>query len=90
MQVIDSKLLDSRGQIKDDILISELKEFYHSDKFHLIVSAFELLKSKSAASVRHPTGISSFLYAIEMRGKIPTYQPQYFLIVFLINIYICY
>ena len=66
MQVIDSKLLDSRGQIKDDILISELKNFYHSDKFHLIISAFELLKSKSADSVRHPTGISSFLYAIEM------------------------
>lgn len=66
MQVIDSKLLDSDGQIKDDLLISELKSFYTSDKFEIIASALELLKSKSAESVRHPTGISSFLYAIEM------------------------
>ncbi|MEY8798249.1 RelA/SpoT family protein [Francisella philomiragia] len=66
MQVIDSKLLDSDGQIKDDLLISELKSFYTSDKFEIIAAALELLKSKSAESVRHPTGISSFLYAIEM------------------------
>ncbi|AEI35649.1 RelA/SpoT family protein [Francisella salina] len=66
MQVIDSKLLDSDGQIKDDLLISELKSFYTSDKFGIIAASLELLKSKSAKSVRHPTGISSFLYAIEM------------------------
>jgi len=66
MQVIDSKLLDSDGQIKDGLLISELKSFYTSDKFEIIAAALELLKSKSAESVRHPTGISSFLYAIEM------------------------
>ncbi|MWY12905.1 HD domain-containing protein, partial [Francisella tularensis] len=66
MQVIDSKLLDSDGQIKDELLISELKSFYTSDKFEIIAAALELLKNKSAESVRHPTGISSFLYAIEM------------------------
>lgn len=66
MQVIDSKLLDSDGQIKDNLLIFELKSFYTSDKFEIIAAALELLKSKSAESVRHPTGISSFLYAIEM------------------------
>lgn len=66
MQVIDSKLLDSDCQIKDDLLISELKSFYTSDKFEIIAAALELLKSKSAESVRHPTGINSFLYAIEM------------------------
>ncbi|AFJ43202.1 RelA/SpoT family protein [Francisella orientalis] len=66
MQVIDSKLLDSDGQIKDDLLIFELKSFYTSDKFEIIAAALELLKGKSAESVRHPTGISSFLYAIEM------------------------
>ena len=66
MQVIDSKLLDSHGQIKDDALITELNNFYHGDKFELIKSALELLKTKSAETARHPTGISSFLYAIEM------------------------
>ncbi|AIT09924.1 GDP pyrophosphokinase [Candidatus Francisella endociliophora] len=66
MQVIDSKLLDSDGQIKDGLLISELKSFYTGEKFELIASALEMLKNKSAESVRHPTGISSFLYAIEM------------------------
>lgn len=66
MQVIDSKLLDSDGQIKDELLISELKSFYANDKFEVIQSALELLKSKSAKQARHPTGISSFLYAIEM------------------------
>ena len=66
MQVIDSKLLDSHGQIKDDALIAELNDFYAGDKFDLIRSALELLKTKSAETARHPTGISSFLYAIEM------------------------
>ena len=66
MQVIDSKLLDSDGQIRDKLLISELKSFYVSDKFDLIASALDILKSKSSESVRHPTGISSFIYAIEM------------------------
>ena len=66
MQVIDSKLLDSNGQIKDAVLIAELNDFYHGDKFQLISSALELLKTKSAETARHPTGISSFLYAIEM------------------------
>lgn len=66
MQVIDSKLLDSDGQIKDGLLISELKSFYTGEKFELIASALEVLKNKSAESARHPTGISSFLYAIEM------------------------
>jgi GTP pyrophosphokinase len=66
MQVIDSKLLDSHGQIKDDALIKELNDFYHGDKFELIKSALELLKTKSVETARHPTGISSFLYAIEM------------------------
>ncbi len=65
MQVIDSKLLDSNGQIKDAVLIAELNDFYHGDKFQLISSALELLKPKSAETARHPTGISSFLYAIE-------------------------
>lgn len=66
MQVIDSKLLDSNGQIKDEELISELRSFYSSDKFEIIQSALALLQSKSTNSTRHPTGISSFLYAIEM------------------------
>ncbi|QIV96544.1 GTP pyrophosphokinase [Allofrancisella inopinata] len=66
MQVIDSKLLDSDGQINDQALITELKSFYSDDKFELISSALELLKIKSADLVRHPTGISSFLYAIEI------------------------
>ena len=66
MQVIDSKLLDSQGQIKDNALIAEFNDFYQGDKFELIKSALELLKIKSAKTARHPTGISSFLYAIEM------------------------
>ncbi|ASG68988.1 GTP pyrophosphokinase [Francisella halioticida] len=66
MQVIDSKLLDSDGQIKDGLLVSELKSFYIDDKFEIIAAALELLKIKSAESIRHPTGINSFLYAIEM------------------------
>jgi GTP pyrophosphokinase len=66
MQVIDSKLLDSQGQIKDNALIAELNDFYQGDKFELIKSALELLKIKSAKTARHPTGISSFSYAIEM------------------------
>jgi len=66
MQVIDSKLLHSNGQINDTVLIKELNDFYQGDKFDLIKSALELLKSKSAETARHPTGISSFLYAIEM------------------------
>ena len=66
MQVIDSKLLDSHGHIKDDVLIAELNDFYHGDKFELIKLALELLKTKSVETARHPTGISSFLYAIEM------------------------
>ncbi|AJC49446.1 bifunctional (p)ppGpp synthetase/guanosine-3',5'-bis(diphosphate) 3'-pyrophosphohydrolase [Allofrancisella guangzhouensis] len=66
MQVIDSKLLDSDGQINDQALITELKNFYSGGKFELIGSALELLKVKSADSARHPTGISSFLYAIEI------------------------
>lgn len=66
MQVIDSKLLNSSGQIKDDLLIAELSDFYSDDKFGIINSALNLLKDKSSESIRHPTGISSFLYAIEM------------------------
>ncbi|QIW10760.1 RelA/SpoT family protein [Francisella sp. LA112445] len=66
MQVIDSKLLDSDGRIKDELLISELKSFYNGDKFEIIAAALDLLKAKNAESVRHPTGINSFLYAIEM------------------------
>lgn len=66
MQVIDSKLLDSNGQIKDAVLITELNNFYRGDKFELIKAALTLLKAKSAETARHPTGISAFLYAIEM------------------------
>ncbi|API87802.1 RelA/SpoT family protein [Francisella uliginis] len=66
MQVIDSKLLDSDGRIRDELLISELKSFYSDDKFGIIAAALELLKVKNAESIRHPTGINSFLYAIEM------------------------
>lgn len=66
MQVIDSKLLDSGGQIRDELLISELKSFYSDDKFEIIAAALNLLKTKNAESIRHPTGINSFLYAIEM------------------------
>lgn len=66
MQVIDSKLLDSDGRIRDELLISELKSFYSDDKFEIIAAALELLKVKNAESIRHPTGINSFLYAIEM------------------------
>ncbi|WP_150468132.1 RelA/SpoT family protein [Francisella sp. SYW-9] len=66
MQVIDSKLLDSDGRIKDELLISELKSFYSDEKFEIIAKALDLLKAKNAESVRHPTGINSFLYAIEM------------------------
>ena len=50
MQVIDSKLLDSNGQIKDAVLIAELNDFYHGDKFQLIsaVSALLVFKSSNA------------------------------------------
>ena len=66
MQVIDSKLLGSDGNINEEILVTELQDFYGVDKFSPINSALKLLKTSITQSMRHQTGISSFLYAIEM------------------------
>ena len=66
MQVIDSKLLGSDGNINEEILVTELQDFYGVDKFSPINSALKLLKTSMTQSMRHQTGISSFLYAIEM------------------------
>ena len=66
MQVIDSKLLDTNGHIKEDLLLAELENFYSQDKFELIKTSLSILKNHKKAFTRHPTGINSYLYAVEV------------------------
>ena len=66
MQLIESKLLDIKGNIKENLLLQEIKTTFTTEKFNIINSAISLLKKTFINEKHQIINVNIYNYALEI------------------------